>query len=104
MIDYNNLDQLAKDIWLFLTNAKLPKKASIKKESFMHEVTIMMDVARQHHAKEQAISFIEWQLKNDFYFDPDWKVYRKDGEGIAKSTTELYEIFLNQQLPASPKK
>jgi hypothetical protein len=63
LVDLNNLDQMAEDIWLFLTNANLPPKATIKKESFIHEVKVMMDMVRQHHAKQQSIVFGTWMLK-----------------------------------------
>lgn len=48
LIDYDNTKQLAEDIWLFLTSDKMPDKATVKKSAFIHEVTTMIDVVRQH--------------------------------------------------------
>lgn len=47
-IDYNDIDSIAKDIWLFLTDEKMPKKASIKKKAFLHEVSIMLQAIKEH--------------------------------------------------------
>lgn len=44
-IDYSNYEQLAKDCWLFLTNDKLPARANIKKDAFLHEVKVMIETA-----------------------------------------------------------
>lgn len=48
LIDFDNTQQLAEDIWLFLTNAKLPAKATINKKAFLHEVKTMLDTVREH--------------------------------------------------------
>lgn len=52
-IDYNDTRQLVEDLWLFLTNEKMPAKAMIKKEAFEHEVGVMIDLVRTY-AKEEA--------------------------------------------------
>jgi hypothetical protein len=44
-IDYTNYEQLAEDVWLFLTNDKRPEKATIKKAAFIHEVKVMIETA-----------------------------------------------------------
>jgi hypothetical protein len=44
-IDYTNIEQLAKDVWLFLTNDSMPDEAVIKKEAALHEVAAMITSA-----------------------------------------------------------
>lgn len=43
--DYSNFAALAKDCWLFLTTDKMPARANIKKEAFLHEVAAMITTA-----------------------------------------------------------
>lgn len=47
-IDYNNTGALVDDIWLFLTNGKMPDKATISRKAFTHEVGAMIETVRQH--------------------------------------------------------
>src|SRR5690242_12377018 len=49
------------------------------------------------YAQQQAIAFNKWQVKNDFYTNCDSHWFRKDGEGIAASTEELYVQFIEHQ-------
>lgn len=44
-INYSDYKQLAEDCWLFLTNDKMPAKATISKKAFIHEVKIMIELA-----------------------------------------------------------
>jgi hypothetical protein len=44
-IDYSNYEQLAKDVWLFLTDDSMPDKAKIKKAAAIHEIKVMIESA-----------------------------------------------------------
>jgi hypothetical protein len=69
-IDLGNVEQLTKDVWLFLTNDSMPEVAEIKREAFEHEVSAMIESARQFHAHERLTSITDAydeyvQLLND---------------------------------------
>lgn len=47
-IDYSDVDNLAKDVWLFLTDDSMPDKKTISKEAFLNEVSAMLESVKVH--------------------------------------------------------
>jgi hypothetical protein len=54
--------------------------------------------AMDQHAKNMAVAFSRWQKENEYYRGDNDHWYRKDGEGIAASTSQLYNFFIQQLL------
>lgn len=61
-IDFCNYKQMAKNCWLFLTNDKMPKSAEIKKEAFLHEVGVMIEIAASYAKKQSVESNVPTQV------------------------------------------
>lgn len=51
-INFNDTKALVADLWLFLTNDKMPNKAIISKEAFCHEVGVMIDSVRANAVQQ----------------------------------------------------
>lgn len=102
-IDWNNTGQLVQDIWLFLTNDKMPKRATIKREALYHEVGIMIDLVKQFYAKEQVLSFRQWMKDQEYVKSerfPDMWYCAKDGYELKYFTyAQIYDKF---RLPETP--
>jgi len=53
-IDFTNTFNLVTDLWLFLTNHKMPEKATIKREAFFLEVSAMINAVRSVAIRDGA--------------------------------------------------
>jgi hypothetical protein len=97
-IDLGNVDKCTNDAWLFLTSDYMPSKATIKKEAFDHEVSVMIDMCRQHYAKQQSIAFKLWCDKNKWLINNATEFYSLTADGyVIMSHDHLYGLFLEQQ-------
>jgi hypothetical protein len=100
-IDWSNLDQLAADIWLFLTNDSNPERASIPRDAFLHEVKSMMESVKITNERKQAIAFVEFGIKNKYTKSPVSGFFSNQPPDAGKQTwftlQELYELFLQSQ-------
>lgn len=87
-VDFDNLDQMAKDAWLFLTADNMPKCFLVNREAFGHEVKAMLENVRQHHAKKVAIDYAHWLLKRVFP--------HSTSDAPTPEAEKLFDIFLNE--------
>lgn len=58
-IDFTNVEEIANDCWLFLTNDKIPNKAEINKEAFLHEVKAILITAIETAKTSQSPAPVE---------------------------------------------
>lgn len=75
-INWSNYEQLAKNVWLYLTDDRVPENATINKEAFIHEVSAMIQsacmfaieearrVKKQRNSYEQELLFANRKLLN----------------------------------------
>jgi hypothetical protein len=51
-INWDDTDKLAKDCWLFLTDDSMPEKKIINKKAFLHEISAMLELVKNHFQSE----------------------------------------------------